>query len=129
VTISFSSVSNLYSWIGRSLYSADPYADFSLDEFRIYSGALQSTEIAAAQALGAGQILSNASPLVRANVFGGSLTLSWPLANAGFTLMSRTNLTSGAWTPVALPAPQVVGSQWQVALPASGEAQFYQLQK
>jgi alpha-L-arabinofuranosidase len=129
VTASFSSVSNLYSWIGRSLYSADPYPDFSLDEFRIYSGALQTSEIAAAQALGAGQLLSNTNPLVGATTSGGSLTLSWALASAGFTLMSRTNLTAGAWFQVTSPAPQMVGGQWQVVLPAVGDAQYYQLQK
>jgi hypothetical protein len=129
VTASFSSVSNLYSWIGRSLYNADPYPDFSLDEFRIYSGALQTSEIAAAQALGPNQLLSNTSPLVGATTSGGNLTLSWPLASAGFTLMSRTNLTAGAWLQVTSPAPQMVGGQWQVVLPAAGDAQYYQLQK
>ena len=130
VTTTFSSVSNLYSWIGRSLYSGDPYADFSLDEFRIYNGALQSNEIAAAQVLGSGQLLSNASPLVGAGAsVGGNLTLSWPLASAGFTLMSRTNLTVGYWTPVVSPVPQIIGGQWQIILPATGTSQYYQLQK
>ena len=32
VTVQFSSVSNLYSWIGRSLYSGDPYADLNEEE-------------------------------------------------------------------------------------------------
>ena len=31
VTIGFNSVSDLYSWIGRSLYSGDPYPDFTLE--------------------------------------------------------------------------------------------------
>jgi alpha-L-arabinofuranosidase len=129
VTTPFSSVNDVYSYIGRSLYSGDPYPDFSLDEFRIYSGALQTSEIAAAQTLGPNQLLSNTSPLVGATTSGGNLTLSWPLANAGFTLMSRTNLTAGAWLQVTSPAPQMVGGQWQVVLPATGDAQYYQLQK
>ena len=127
VTIQFSSVSNLYSWIGRSLYSGDPYPDFSLDEFRIYSGALRTNEIAATQALGPGQLLSNTSPLMNAIVAGGNLTLSWPLSNAGFTLMTRTNLVLGDWTAAPSPGPQIVGSQWQVTIPISGGAWYYRL--
>ena len=129
VTASFSSVSNLYSWIGRSLYSADPYPDFSLDEFRIYNGALSASQIAATDALGPGQLLSNANPVMAATAAGGGLTLSWPLANAGFTLMSRTDLVFGAWAPVTSPAPQIVGGQWQIIIPFSQGAQFYRLQQ
>jgi hypothetical protein len=127
VTVPFSSVNNIYSYIGRSLYSADPYPDFSLDEFRIYGCALQTNEIAATQALGPGRLLSNASPLIGTSVSSGNLTLSWPLASAGFTLMSRTNLVLGDWTAVTSPAPQIVGSQWQVTIPLSGDAQYYRL--
>jgi alpha-L-arabinofuranosidase len=129
VTTPFSSVNDVYSYIGRSLYSADPYPDFSLDEFRIYNGALQTSEITATQVLGPNQMLSDASPVISASTSGGNLTLSWPLASAGFTLWSRTNLTSGEWTVVASPAPQIVGGQWQVIVSIFGSAQYYRLQK
>ena len=128
VTIPFSSVNNVYSYLARSLYSSDPYPDLNLDEFRIYNGALSPNEIAATQLLGANQILSQASPILSVSVTGNSLTLSWPLASAGFTLMSRTNLISGIWAPVASPAPQIAGNQWQVTLPITGNAQFFRLQ-
>lgn len=60
-----------------------------------------------------------------------NLTLSWPLASAGFTLQSRTNLVSGNWENVTSPAPQVVGDQWQVELPLSAEPAtiYYRLMK
>ncbi len=127
VTASFTSVSNLYSWIGRSLYSPDPYPDFSLDEFRIYNGALSATEIAATQALGPGQLLSTASPVMSATLTSNRLTLAWPLANAGFTLLTSTNLASGNWT--LAPVAQIVGNQWQVTLPLANTRQFFQLFK
>jgi alpha-L-arabinofuranosidase len=129
VTIGFNSVSNLYSWIGRSLYSGDPYPDFTLDEFRIYNGALSASQIAATDALGPGQVLSNANPVMSVTATSGSLTLSWPLANAGFTLMLRTDLVVGAWVPVTSPAPQIVSGQWQLTVPLSEGAQFYRLQQ
>jgi hypothetical protein len=47
-----SSVRDIYNYIGRSLYAVDPYADLSLDEFRIYNGALSDREIMEIQTLG-----------------------------------------------------------------------------
>jgi alpha-L-arabinofuranosidase len=129
VTIPFSSVNDLYSFIGRSLYSADSYFDFSLDEFRIYNGALSASQIAATDALGPNQLLSNAKPVLSAAAGAQGLTLSWPLANAGFTLMSRTNLAIGNWTPVASPAPQIIAGQWQITLPVSQGDRYYRLQQ
>jgi alpha-L-arabinofuranosidase len=128
VTTTFNSVSNLYSWIGRSLYSGDPYSDFTLDEFRIYNGALSANEIAAAQVLGPGQLLSAASPVVSPVISGGSLTLSWPVASAGYTVLTTTNLAAGNWTTTVV-TPQIVGNQWQVILPVTGDAQYFRLQK
>jgi alpha-L-arabinofuranosidase len=128
VSVPLSSVSPLLNYIGRSLYDVDPYPDISLDEFRVYSGALDPAEIAATQALGPNQLLNAASPLISATLSGGSLTLSWPLASAGFTLQSCLSLASGAWTAVS-PAAQVVGGQWQVTVAIPGNAQFYRLQR
>jgi len=128
ITTAFASVNDAYSWIGRSLYSVDPYPDFTLDEFRIYNGALSAAEIAASDALGANQLLSAERPVFNApSVAGGNLILSWPLASAGFTLMMRTNLISGSWTPVSMTAPQINGGQWRISLPMNSGAQFFQL--
>ena len=128
VTIGFDSINDLYSWLGRSLYSNDPYPDFALDEFRIYDGALQPADIAATQVLGSDQLLSAAGPVVSPSASGGDLTLSWPVASPGYTVMTTTNLTDGNWTLVAV-TPQIVGGQWRVVLPVNAKAQFYQLRK
>jgi hypothetical protein len=64
---------------------------------------------------------------VYAIVAGGNLTLSWPLASAGFTLMSRTNLVLGDWTAVPSQNAQIIGSQWQITIPLSGGARYYRL--
>ncbi len=129
VTIGFNSVSNLYSWIGRSLYSGDPYPDFTLDEFRIYNGALSASDVAATQALGPDQVLTTNSPVLGAFMTSaGSLTLSWPVASSGYTVLAATNLETGNWTTV-FPAPQIVGGQWQVTVSPSDSASFYRLQK
>ena len=128
VTVPFTSVNAIVNYIGRSLYSGDSYFDVSLDEFRIYNGALSAIEIAASQALGPDQLLSTNRPVIAA-ASGGNLTLSWPLASADYTLLTRTNLVAGAWTAVPSPTPQIVGGQWQFTIPISGNAQYYRLQK
>jgi alpha-L-arabinofuranosidase len=128
VTITMSSVTNLYSWIGRSLYSGDAYFNFSLDELRLYNGALTATDIAATDALGPDQVLSMNSPAVSVAAAGGNLTLTWPLAAAGYSVMTTTNLAAGNWTAATV-SPQIVGGQWLVLLPMTNNLQFYQLQK
>ncbi len=128
VTIGFDSVSNLYSWIGRSLYSGDPYPDFTLDELRIYNGALRPADIAATQVLGPGQLLSTAPPVIAATGGAGGFTLSWPVASPGFTVMTTTNLAAGDWLPAGV-TPRIVDGQWQAAVPVSQGVQYFRLQQ
>ncbi len=129
VTVPLSSVNDVLNYLGRSLYSADPYPDLTLDEFRIYNGVLTANEIAATQVLGANQVLNRASPSITAVLNGNTLTLSWPLAYAGFTLWSRTNLSAGQWQPFTSVSAQVAGNQWQVALPMPDRTHFFRLQE
>jgi hypothetical protein len=119
------------NYIGRSQYSADPYLNGVLDEFRIYNVALSPAEIAATDAMGPNQLLNTNSPSVDVATTSTNLILTWPVGSAGFTLQSSTNLAPGGWTNVTSPVPQIVGGQWQISLPASGNAgaAFYRLAK
>jgi alpha-L-arabinofuranosidase len=126
VTTRFSSVSNLVSYLGRSLYSGDSYYTVALDEFRIYSGALSAEEIAGTYALGPDATLSTAKPQLVSSVASGQLVLNWPASASGFVLESCTNLGSGAWTTVA-GTNQLSGLQWTASVPMSGDARFFRL--
>jgi hypothetical protein len=119
------------NYIGRSQYSADPYLNGVIDEFRIYSVALSASEIAATDVLGPTQPLSTTSPPISIGPAAGNLVLTWPLTFAGFSLQSRTDLDVGGWVNVTSPAPQIIGGQWQVTLPAlrSADTTFYRLVK
>jgi alpha-L-arabinofuranosidase len=128
VTVPMSAVSPLLNYIGRSLYNADPYPDLILDEFRIYNGALRANEVSATQILGPNQLLNRASPILGVSMAGGNLTLSWPLASAGCTLLSRPNLNSGSWGQVNV-TPQIIANLWVVTVPISGATQFFRLQE
>jgi endoglucanase len=118
------------NYLGRSQYP-DPYLDGAIDEFRIYNAGLSPAEIAATAALGSGQSLSTNSPAITPVATSSNLTLSWPLACAGYTVQWRTNLVLGSWVNAAPPAPQIVGTNWQVTLPMSGsnDSIFYRLLK
>ena len=127
VTIPMSGVQAVRNIIGADNWP-DPGMQGSIDEFRIYNGALTADEIAATQVLGPNQLLSTASPAVSASASGGSLTLSWPVASAGYSVLTTTNLAAGNWM-AAVVTPQIVGSRWQVILPVTGNTRFYRLQK
>jgi alpha-L-arabinofuranosidase len=127
VTIPMSGVQAVRNIIGADNWP-DPGMQGTIAEFRIYNGALQANEIAATQALGPNQLLSTATPVISGWTAGGSFTLAWPLAAAGFTLESTTNLASDGWVSVPV-SPQIVASQWQVTVPQSGNQQFFRLNR
>jgi hypothetical protein len=61
-----------------------------------------------------------------------NLAVSWPTnANTGYTVQFCTNLMLGNWLNVTSPAPQIVGSNWQLALPpaSNNPSAFYRLSK
>jgi Concanavalin A-like lectin/glucanases superfamily/Bacterial Ig-like domain (group 2) len=63
LTIPLSAVNDVNSWIGRSMYNADPFLVASIDEFRIYSGSLGQTQIAINTAAGPTNLVSNPGAL------------------------------------------------------------------
>jgi hypothetical protein len=70
-------------------------------------------------------------PVMRVALTGTNLTVSWPLASAGYTVQSRTNLSEGNWVNLVSPTPQIVGSEWQVTVSttANEPSTFYRLAK
>ena len=56
------------------------------------------------------QLLSPASPQLNLVVSGANMTLTRPVANAGYTLQSRTNLVSGDWTAVTHPPRRLLAA-------------------
>ena len=76
------------------------------------------------------QVAVTPTPFMNLTQTGTNLTLSWSLASAGFRLQSRTNLLWGNWEDATLPAPEMVGNQWQVAVPFSDAGSvFFRLTK
>jgi hypothetical protein len=116
-------VGNWFSWIGRSPY-ADPYVNANVDEFRIYRGRLAPDEIQAADILGPNQ-LPTTSVSVAISRSAGNVTLSWPLAAAGFSVQTKPTLI-GPWTTLTN-APTLVGNNWQVTVTTTNTTRFFRL--
>jgi hypothetical protein len=116
--------------LGLSLYSADPFLNASISEFRIYSGPLTVGQIMADDALGPNQLIGTATTVsLSASLSGANLMLAWPTNSALVNLMSAPTLSPGAaWSPVT-GTLQVVGDKYQLAVPATGSAQFFRLQQ
>jgi hypothetical protein len=115
-----------YSRLGWSPYG-DPGCASSVDEFRIYNGRLAPDEILASDLLGPNQTLSTT---VRMSALpgSGSVTLSWPLANAGFSVQASSTLVGGNWVTLTnVPALGVGNTNWQTTVPTTGGPQFFRL--
>lgn len=128
ITTSLSAVSNVFSYIGRSLYTGDVFFNFSIDEFRIYNGVMQPADIAAAQLVGPNVLLTTNVSL-STSTSGSSLTMSWPVAGSGFTLESSPVLGSGAiWAPMPV-TPSVVGVNNQLTITPTNGTLFFRLER
>ena len=93
------SISSAWSYLGRSLWSSDPWLNATIDEFRIYDGRLTAEEIAMNYAAGPDTLYQDVW-LTMANASGG-YTFNWPSYAPGFALESSGWLGTGAiWNPV-----------------------------
>ncbi len=127
ITTQLSAITSVSNYIGKSLYSGDPYPNMSIDEFRIYNGALTPAEIGIRQALGP-NVLPGVQPTLKAILAGGNLTLSWSTNFTNFVVSSSATVGSGAsWSAVG--APQTtVGGNFQVTVPfTTNAAKFFRL--
>ena len=120
----------LTNYIGQSLYLGDPGLLANIDEFRIYNGPLTAAQIAADNALGPNQLRGTSTNVkLSAKVSGDpGVVLSWPTTSALVTLMTSPVLGPGAvWTQVNTSGLTVAGGNYQITVPATGNA-FYRLQ-
>ena len=127
-------VIDTHDFVGRSMYTGDSFLFGSVDEFRIYYGALSASQIATNFSAGPNVLVPIQSPPVLPSlsaVLGTTtLVLSWPDTATGFTLQSTPVLGSGAnWTAVSGTPTDANGSfSLTIPRPASSPA-FFRLRK
>jgi hypothetical protein len=121
------SISAAWSFIGRSLFAADPWLNATIDEFRIYDGRLTPAEIAANNQFGPGATSLPISLAVAAGV--SNITLSWPSYAVGYAAESSPTLGASAlWSSVS-GSPTLASNQWRQTLPATNKATFFRLMR
>lgn len=125
-------VNDQHCWLGKSLYAGDAGLAGSIDEFRVYAGAMTAAQIAADFTAGPDKVVlpppvqGVTRPTLSATKSGTSLVLTWPLAATGFNLQSTTSLGSGVNWGAAGTAVQTNGVN-QVIVPITGQTAFYRL--
>ena len=88
-----------WSFLGRSLFAADPYLHADIDEFRIYDGRLTPQQIAGNHAAGPDALFQPTS--LSMTYAAGQIALAWPGYPAGFGLEFATDLeTTSPWIPL-----------------------------
>jgi hypothetical protein len=117
------------NYIGKSLYNPDPTLNGSVDEVRIYDGALTPSRIKADSALGPNAFIgTNPNVTLSSWISGNNVIVSWSTASSLVNLTSSSNLGAGAvWTPVN-GTLSVVGGNYQMSIPLAGNSQFFRLQ-
>jgi hypothetical protein len=120
-----------YNYLGLSLYAADPFFAGSIDEMRIYHGALTAGQIAADNALGTEQFIgtnTNVS-LDAADAGGGNVALTWPTNSALVDVMASPALGTGATWSRVNGGYTLVNGKYQLLVPVTSTARFFRLQK
>jgi hypothetical protein len=122
-----SGVSGAWSFIGRSLFSADAWLNATIDELRLYDGRLTAAQIAANYASGPNALALPMSLALSNSPW--ALKLSWPSYGLGFVPESRPAAGGeAAWTPLAS-ASILANDRWEVTLPSRNFAQLFRLRR
>jgi hypothetical protein len=117
------SVSNQFVTVGQAT-ADNPYVNGTIDEIRLYYGALSAAQIAADAKLGPNSVV----PPLTAVLSGQSLVISWPAASTGFNLYSSPALGGSAenWQPVGgTPTPN--GAYLTMTISLAPGTRFFRL--
>lgn len=128
VTIPISALQNMHSYLGKSSYVGDPNGVATVDEFRIYNGAMSSSQVAADYAAGANSLPGN-PPTLSISLAGNNVVLSWPISASGYNLRTITMLGGGLfWHALQSSVlPILSNGTFQVTLPVTNRATYYRL--
>lgn len=129
ITDALNVVGTQNAFIGHSLYSGDTYMNFTLDEVRIYNGALDQAYVTALQQAGPNALASPKYPLTITHVTNSTYNITWPFIASEFTngLVSSTTLAPGSFTPVTNVPVNIGGGNYQVTVSATNGAKYYAL--
>jgi hypothetical protein len=128
VTLPVSAIVNAHSYLGKSSYTGDSCGVATVDEFRMYSGAMGIAQMTADATAGP-DALPVPSLAIASN--GTNTIFTWPGYTAGFSIQTSTNLGPGAsWVTVpGAPASVLTNGVNWLAVPMKNQNAFYRLAK
>jgi hypothetical protein len=127
-----SNLNTTHSYLGRSSFLGDPNGVATIDELRLYNGAMGLSQIAADYAAGPNTVtVPTSSPSLSIVKSDGNIVLAWPESASGYSVQTTSKLGAGAsWGPPAgNPSPVATNGTYQVTLPIGAQAAFYRLVK
>ncbi|HVM50448.1 MAG TPA: LamG-like jellyroll fold domain-containing protein [Candidatus Acidoferrum sp.] len=105
MTIGLANVNDVFSYIGASLFAADPYLVANIDELRIYLGALSGISIKQSDDQGPNIVLATGPAKFAVQPQSASVPLGWPAtfsaAAVGYLPISYQWFKNGALVPGA----------------------------
>jgi hypothetical protein len=127
LTLPISAIVNTHSYLGKSSYTNDYCGTATIDEFRMYSGAMSTAQITADDASGPNVL---PSPQMNAVAAGPAIVFTWPDYFAGYTLQTSPELgPSASWTPVTMSTPVLTNGMFLTTLEWNHQQAFYRLVK
>jgi hypothetical protein len=128
VTVPMSALQDAHSYLGKSSYSGDPNGVATVDEFRIYSGAMNLSQVNADYLAGPNTLPANPPPLSIVQS-GNDIVLSWPGYAAGFNIQTCAACGPNAvWVGLpGTPAPVLANNNYQITLLLTNQTAFYRL--
>jgi Concanavalin A-like lectin/glucanases superfamily len=124
-TIPLSAIIDTNNWLGRSQYSGDTYFGGRYNEFRIYSGLLSDSDVAADYVTGPEAV--GVDYMIHDYVSSNALTLTWGPSATNLMLQTSPVLGAGVvWVPVTN-APILQNGRWGVTAPLTGAAAYFRL--
>jgi len=119
-----SSIPDVNNYLGKSQFAVDALFAGTYDEFRIWDGAMQPSQVAASYASGPSQM---PVPKLSAQRAGDQVQLTWPKwGGASLTVQSTTTLGAGGWTPVP-GTPVDTGNSYSLTVPNDGQSRYFRL--
>ena len=124
-TLPLSGIIDTNNWLGRSQFSADAYFYGSYNEFRIYSGLLSDSDVAADFAAGPDTV--GVDYVLHQYPSSNGLTITWGPSATNLVLQSSPVLGTGAvWNQVTN-TPILQNGRYGVSVPISGNAAYFRL--
>ena len=125
--IALKNVSRDLAWLGRSLFSGDPWLRGALHEFRVYHQRLTDAEIAASFAAGPDQL--GLAVRLEADLIPAGLRLRWPSYALGFRPQFTDDPADPLGWALAPGTPSTVGDAFEWLLPPGPGARYVRLRR